>query len=133
MKNSTKYLKRVIMLAFACAVLTTMASAAAADNETDEATILKKLLVAVEVGDYDGFVADGDAEFKAGLTKQMFEGVSAQLAPRMKEGYDTFYLGQLKQQGCQVYLWKLAFKDAGDDVLAKLVLKDGKVAGFWLQ
>ena len=41
--------------------------------------------------------------------------------------------GQLKQQGCQVHLWKLVFKDGGDDTLAKLVLKDGRVAGFWLQ
>jgi hypothetical protein len=63
----------------------------------------------------------------------MFEGVSTLLSPRMKKGYDTAYLGQLKQQGCQVYLWKLVFKDGGDDTLAKLVLKDGKVAGFWLQ
>lgn len=30
-------------------------------------------------------------------------------------------------------LWKLVYKDAGDDTLAKFVLKDGKIAGFWLQ
>ena len=133
MRNGTKYQTRLMMLACALAVLTGIPWATAADDETDATRILKRLLGAVEVSDYDSFVADGNAVFKAGITKQMFEGVSAQLSPRMKKGYDTTDLGQLEQQGCQVYLWKLAFKDAGDDTLAKLVLQDGKVAGFWLQ
>jgi hypothetical protein len=133
MRSKPKYLKRLVLLAFACAILTAMTFAAADETETNEETTLRKLLTAVEVGDYEGFVADGDAAFKAALTKPMFEGVSEQLAFRMQGGYDTFYLGQLNQQGCQVYLWKLVFKDGGDDTLAKLVLKGGKVAGFWLQ
>ncbi|MEH2102821.1 MAG: hypothetical protein V7K76_24360 [Nostoc sp.] len=41
-------------------------------------------------------------------------------------------MGNLKQQGYQVYLWKLTFLDGGDDVLARLSLKDGKIGGFWL-
>jgi hypothetical protein len=95
--------------------------------------MLDKLLKSVEENDYAAFVADGTDEFKAGLTKQMLEGVSAQIAPRMKKGYECSYLGQLRQQGCEVYLWKLTYKDGDDDTLAKLVIKDGKVAGFWLQ
>jgi hypothetical protein len=95
--------------------------------------VLDKLLKATEANDYDSFVADGTDIFKAALTKQMLQGVSAQLSPRMKKGYQCSYLGELNQQGCRVLLWKLAFKDGGDDTLAKLVLKDGKVAGFWLQ
>jgi hypothetical protein len=94
---------------------------------------LDKLLKAVQANDYDTFVADGTDQFKAALTKPMLQGVSGQLAPRMKKGCDCSYLGELKQQGCQVFLWKLTFKDGGDDTLVKLVLKDGKVAGFWLQ
>lgn len=95
--------------------------------------VLDKLLKAVEANDYDSFVADGTAEVKAALTKQMLEGVSTQLAPRMKKGYDATYLGELKQSGCKVYLWKLTYKDGGDDILARLSLKEGKVAGFLLQ
>ncbi len=133
MTNGTKHQTKLMMLACAFALLTGMAWATAADDETDATRILKRLLGAVEASDHDSFVADGNAVFKAGITKQMFGGISTQISPRMKKGYDTTYLGQLKQQGCQVYLWKLEFKDAGDDTLAKLVLKDGKVAGFWLQ
>src|SRR5881628_3835166 len=76
---------------------------------------LDKLLKAVEANDYDGFVAEGTDAFKAGITKPMLEGVSSQLAPRMKKGYEYVRLGELTQRGCRVLLWKLAYKDAGDD------------------
>ena len=95
--------------------------------------MLKGLLVAVQNNDYDGFVANGTAAFKAGLTPQMLAGVSAQLSARMNRGYGIAYLGKLRQQGLDVYLWKLSFKDGSDDTLAKLVLDKDKVAGFWLQ
>jgi len=95
--------------------------------------LLKNLLVAVQNNDYDGFVSNGTAAFKAGLTPQMLAGVSAQLAARMNRGYGITYLGQLRQQGLGVYLWKLSFTDGSDDTLAKLVLDQDKVAGFWLQ
>ena len=98
-----------------------------------ERAVLDKLLKATEANDYNSFVADGDAGFKAGITTQVLERVSAQLSPRMKQGYQCSYLGELRQRGCRVLLWKLVYKVGGDDVLAKLVLRDGKVAGFWLQ
>ena len=125
--------KRLVMVAI-CGCWTLSGAVCLAGGAEDSARpVLDKLLKAVEANDYDGFVADGTAQVKAALTKQMLEGVSAQMAPRMKKGYDATYLGELKQSGCQVYLWKLTYKDGGDDTLAKLVLKDGKVAGFWLQ
>ena len=95
--------------------------------------VLDKLLKATEANDYDSFVSDGNPAFKAKITKQMLDSVSAQLSPRMKKGYQCLYLGELSQQGCRVLLWKLVFKDGGDDTLAKLFLKDGKVSGFLLQ
>lgn len=128
--------KRLItaVLAVACGCLVFSACLCMDGNPPESARpVLDKLLKAVELNDYDNFVADGTDAFKAGLTKQILQGVSEQLAPRMKKGYELSFLGELKQQGCQVRLWKLTYKDGGDDILAKLVLKDGKVAGFWLQ
>ena len=133
MTNGINYQWKFVVFACVLAVLTGIASVIAADVEPGETRILKKLLSAVEVNDYDSFVADGNVAFKDDLTKQILESVSIQLSTRMKKGYDTTYLGQLKQQGGQVCLWKLVYKDGGDDTLVKLVLKDGKVAGFWLQ
>lgn len=90
------------------------------------------LINAVEQNNYTQFISQGNAAFKEGITKQTFTQVSGQLAPRLKKGYSAVFLGNLKQQGYQVYLWKLTFFDGGDDVLARLSLKDGKIGGFWL-
>ena len=125
--------KRLVMVALCGCWAMSTAVCLAGGAEQSARPVLDKLLKAVEANDYDGFVADGTAQVKAALTKQMLEGVSAQMAPRMKKGYDTTYLGELKQGGCRVYLWKLAYKDGQDDTLARLTLKDGKVAGFLLQ
>jgi hypothetical protein len=128
---------RRMIIALACAVsvslvFPTKPCRAGAPTEPGRAT-LDKLLRAVEVNDYDNFVADANDVFKAALTKPMLQTVSGQFAPRLKKGYACVYLGELMQQGCRVLLWKLTYKDGGDATLAKLALKEGKVAGFWLQ
>ena len=128
---------RRMVIAVSCVVGVALALSArpcrAGDPAEPGRSTLDKLLRAVEANDYDSFVADANDVFKAALTKPMLQGVSGQLAPRLKKGYACSYLGELTQQGCQVLLWKLTYKDGGDDTLAKLVLKDGKVAAFWLQ
>ena len=115
----------------AAAVLTTVSAYAEPDQTTQ--TIFKNLMAATVSNSYDGFIAECDAKMKAALTKPMLEGVSKQIEPRAKQGYDPQYLGEMNQHGYKVHLWRLRFKDGGDDTLAKLVVKDGKVAGFWLQ
>jgi len=87
--NGINYQWKLVVFAGVLAVLTGIASVIAADVEPGETRILKKLLGAVEVNDYNGFVTDGNAAFKDSLTKQMLENVSIQLSPRMKKGYDT--------------------------------------------
>jgi hypothetical protein len=104
-----------------------------AQEPKEDRQLLDKILKATEEDDYDNFVAVGDYAFKAGMTPQMLEGVSGQVAPRLKKGYDCTYLGELNQKGFKVCLWKLVFMDGGDDILAKLVIKNQKVAGFWIQ
>ena len=121
------------ILALACLLsgpaLPCHAQAPAATPET----LMKKLMTAVENNDYASFVADGIPEFKAGVTPQILEGVSLQLADRMKKGYECAYLTELKQKEYKVYLWKAVFKDGGDDALIKMVVRDVQVAGFWIQ
>ncbi|WP_242051442.1 hypothetical protein [Nostoc sp. FACHB-280] len=90
------------------------------------------LINAIEQNNYTQFISQGSPDFKKGLTKQIFTHVSEQLAPRLKKGYTSVFLTKLNQQGYQVYLWKLSFKDGSDDILARLSLKDAKIAGFWL-
>jgi len=112
-------------------LLTPFAAFAAPDEATE--TIFKNLMAATVADDYDAFVAECDSAIKAALTKQMLNGVSQQIAPRVKQGYDAEYLGELNQNGYRVHLWRLRFKDGGDDVLATLSVKDGKAGGFYLR
>ena len=95
--------------------------------------IYEKLLGAIQAGDREAFVADGTDAVKQGTTKQVIDLLAKQVGSRLKKGYDAEYLCQLKQAGHEVYLWKLKFKDEGDDVVARIAVKDGKVAGFYLQ
>lgn len=120
-----------MILALSFISITGFANAEKDSSEAD--IILNKILNAVENNDLNSFVADGDNQFKAAITKQMFDGLNAMISPRLKNGYKVIPLGTLNQQGCQIYLRKLVFKDGGDDILARLGLQDGKVAGFWFQ
>ena len=63
----------------------------------------------------------------------MLERVSKELEPRARQGYEAQYLGELNRKGYKVHLWRLKFKDGGDDALATLSVKDGKAGNFLLQ
>jgi hypothetical protein len=115
----------------AAALLATVSAYAEPDQPTQ--TIFKNLMAATVSDNYDGFIAECDAAMKAAITKSMFEGVSRQIGPRAKQGYDSQYLGEMNQHGYKVHLWRLRFKDGGDDALATLSIKDGKAGGFYLR
>ncbi len=95
--------------------------------------ILDQLLTALAANNYDLFVANAAPALQSRITRETFSQVSAQLSARLKNGYRPQYLGSLKQQGVEVYLWKITFQDGRDDMLARLVVQDGKAAGFWFQ
>lgn len=95
--------------------------------------IMKSLISAIRANSLPDFVAPGDEAFQAGMTKEMLSSINQSLASRLVQGYATMFLTKLNQQGFEVYVWKLEFKDGNDDVLVFMALKDGKVAGFWLR
>jgi hypothetical protein len=123
MKTLTLPLSAALVLA--CSVFATDASS----GSQAEAT---KLLSAIAFDDFAAFVADGNSAFQ-GLNKDQFEAVVSQLSSKLKNGYDIAYLGDLNQQGYQVTLWRIRFKSRGDDLIAALSMKDGKVGGFWIK
>jgi hypothetical protein len=103
-----------------------------AEPDQPTQTLFKNLMAATVSNNYDGFISECDDAMKSALTKPMLEGVSKQIEPRAKQGYSAQYLGELNQRGYKVHLWRLSFKDAGDDVLATLSVKDRKAGGFYL-
>jgi|CZKI01.1.fsa_nt_gi hypothetical protein len=116
----------------AAALIGTAALASAAEPQKEDAAFSAKLFTSIENSDYDAFVADGTSAFK-GITKEQFEAVCVQLAPKLKAGHTVSFLGELKQHGFRVTIWKVSFIDGSDDALATLSVKDGKVGGFWIK
>ncbi len=104
----------------------------AAEPAKEDVVIVSKLIAAIEKSDYDSFVAEGEAPFQQ-LKKEQFDPFAAKVAPRLQAGHEVSYLGDLKQKGYHVTLWKVSFKDGSDDALASLSVKDGKVGGFFIR
>ena len=125
-------MKRSIIRILA-AIIMTATLAFAEEAPQDANSIVKILLTATESGNYSDFQQSGDAAFQSGITKEMFSKVSQQLAPVLKSGYELSFLTSLTQQGFNVYLWKITPKTSKDQFIVKLVLKDGKASGFWIQ
>ena len=117
----------------ALVLLGTISISGAATNGVYSEKILDSLLTAIVANNYDALIANAAPALKSRVTRETFTQVSTQLSARLKKGYKPQYLGSLKQQGVEVFLSKLAFQDGGDDMLAKVVIQDGKAAGFWFQ
>jgi hypothetical protein len=126
--------KLVRSLAFAAAMLVGGPPIlSAAEPSKEDAALAARLITAIEKSDYETFVADADAPVKKALKREQFASTAGHYAAQFKAGYDVSYLGDLKQFGCQVTLWKISFKDHSDDALVTLSLKGGLVAGFWIK
>jgi hypothetical protein len=123
---TTKAVKAVLI---AAAVAACIAIGCAPEAAKKDAEVVAKLVAALETFDYTAFCADGEPGFK-GITPEQFHAVASALGPKLKAGKSVSYLGDLKQRGYRVTLWKIAYNDGSDDGLATLSMKDGKVGGF---
>jgi hypothetical protein len=95
--------------------------------------VLVKMIEAVKAQSYDDFLSDADAQLKSNLSRQQFEGLCGLYTAPLRKGYRFEFLGQLRQRGMPVYLWKITVVDGQDDGLIRLVMKEGKAYGFTVQ
>jgi hypothetical protein len=124
--------RRIGLLA-AVLVFAGLGAASAEDAPATVQNIFRNLMTSVQTGNREGMLIGGTEAFRNGLKPEMVARVTAQLAPRMKEGYSVQYLTSLRQASYVVYLWKLSFHDEKNDLLAKVMIDpDGRVAGFWM-
>jgi hypothetical protein len=126
----------VLPTKFAALIMVLMPLLASAQGQSPKADpeaqkLCDKMLEAIKTADRDAFVANAADTVKEGTTQQVMDALEKQLGARLKKGFEQTYLCQLKQAGHQVHLWKLTFKDGGDDLVVRLALKDGKVGGFF--
>lgn len=110
--------------------LSTAILTARAEDDAQAQTLFNKLLAAQTARDYNAFVQDADDGVKAALTATQFNASCDILNARTKGGYDVAFLGELNKNGIEIYLYRLRFKDGGNDLLATLSLRNGKVAGI---
>jgi len=96
-------------------------------------TTLKQMLDAIQTKSYDSFVAIGDARFKGGFTQTKFEELARQIGPRLQQGYSVTFLTTLRQRDYMVLIWKITFKDARDEFLISMAIRDGNVIGFMIR
>ncbi len=95
--------------------------------------VFKNKMMSLVDNSYKGYIENSAPDFSK-LTPQIFEKASAKWGSRLKKGYESIYLNVLKQEGFQVYFWKVSFKDGLDDSLVRVVIdKNGKIAGLWFQ
>ena len=88
------------------------------------------LIAATAADDYNKFVSVADDSFRTAITPDAFHTVSQGLAPRMQGGCTPTYLGQFRENGAQVSLWRLTFADGSDDRLARMSISQDRVGGF---
>ncbi len=125
-----------VQLAIVATLVAILAGSAQAQPAKPDPAVQKtfeKLLTAIEANDREAFVADATDAVEQSITPQVMESLNQQVGHRLKQGYQATYLCVLKQHGYECHLWKLSFKDEGDDLVVRLVLEDNKVAGFFLQ
>jgi len=118
------------------------ANAAESEAPVRALTLGKTFLEATITGDFAAFknacLKEGDGQMKLfaaqSATREMFKGAAGTLAPVCREGYELEFLTAMKQQGSDVFLWKLVPRAGQSQFLVRLTLnKDGKVSGFFFQ
>lgn len=100
------------------------------ESASEAIASLQTILDSIKTGNYELFLTVGDSDYKTGISKEAFDSVSSQLRPRMVEGYNITYFGNLKQDEYQIYLWKLSFADGGDEFVARMAMNGDKVSGI---
>jgi hypothetical protein len=102
----------------------------AADAANEPAAIIMRMFGALEKNQFQEFIAGGDNTWRR-LGRSEFDRLVTQIEPRLKGGYDIAYLGEIKRAGNIVQtLWKVTFKANGEEILANLDLKEGRVVRF---
>ncbi len=130
-RNLITYLFTLLPAGALCLVLAAEKPAlAAAAAPASAERVLLKMIEAVKAQSYEDFLTDADAQLKSQFSRQQFEGTCGLYTAPLRKGYRLEYLGQLRQRGGFVYLWKISVADGQDESLIRLVMKDGKVSSF---
>jgi hypothetical protein len=100
----------------------------------DPESLMRRLLSAAAANDYDAFLEFGGDQFKAVISPDLLREISQHVAPLADGMFTAQPLGTIRKQDGLVHLWKVEMPGRpDDDLLIKLVMEDGKAAGFLIQ
>lgn len=97
-----------------------------------EAKLIGSVLNGIRDNQAEAFSRFGDPALKARTTPQMVDGIHRQIGARLRGGYKVRYLGRMRQADLPVHLYVVEFGDGGDDLLARMILRDDEIVGFYL-
>lgn len=122
-----------ILGAIALAMTIAISGSVHADPPEKVAATFQQVIAAVTAGDREAFVTLATPTIKSAFTPELMTSIKGTLGERLDAGYSAEYLCELNQAGLKVYLWKVTFADDGDDVVVRIAMQEGLVAGFFLQ
>lgn len=126
-------LRRGRVLALAALLIACPTFVYADTPEPEAKQAFDRTVDAIAAGNRDALLANATDAMKQAVTQSVMEGLTREQGRRLKTEYEAKYLCELAQRGHRVHLWKLTFKDGGDDVVIRLALRDGKLAGLFFQ
>jgi hypothetical protein len=130
---------RLLCLFVAIFAFVSISPRAFAQEAVTREALLNRFLLAVQEHSYENFVAlfiaqgaNAERQEKSQKTQAMkqLDLLSQALASRLKNGYKTSFLGSLTQRGVLLFLWKLEYRDGGDDDLVYMASERGTVLQF---
>jgi len=120
---------RSLLAGLACIAL--LSGNSFATTQTHAEKTVKDMLAAVQKGNYESFMSRKSDSFRNAITKENFQGINTALGTRLKIEHNLHYFGSLNRAGHEIFLWKIMYKDGGDDTLVILAFNDKGVSGFW--
>jgi len=75
----------------------------------------------------------GTEQFRKQMTPELFQAAQIEIGDRLRQGFQSVYLGKVAKNGREIFLWKIIILQSPDELLATLILENNKVVGFFFQ
>lgn len=105
----------------------------AGESPGEAKNIYGVLIQGILDGDASVFQDVGTEEFRKKMTPELFQAAQAEIGNRLRQGFQSVYLGKIVKSGREIYLWKITVSQNSEELLATLILNQNKVDGFYFQ
>lgn len=113
--------------------LSCLATVFAGDSPGEAKNIYGVLMQGIVDGDRSVFEDVGTEQFRKQMTPELFQSAQIQIGDRLRQGFQSVYLGKVIKNSREIYLWKIIIPQSSEELLATLILEKNKVAGFYFQ